>query len=595
VAKITQLPSVAALTGNEMLPMLQGNAMVRATPAQVAELMNADSRPRTLASAARNHVLFPRNATYFNGGVNQTGAVKIGLPVGIDPREITLRILVRDHYGHLTFHIGGRNDGAWNYQTARVEGQHRILAEHPVSFGNDGTRDCIWIGNTSYAYWDNLTVMVLEATLTGLVITEKWMDDWFVGLTTTIENIYVGPIATHLAVTTQHIKIDTARVSQSIGMGAGSGTGPAGYNVTNGPFAGGKLTTGFNNTLDGMEAGASLTTGSANFAGGTQALQYATTAVQNTAINIHALMSLIDGIGNTAIAPGAMEYLLHGNYNTALSPYSLRDVQGDGNVAIGNRSGMLWKGSDRLFIATNENEELIGGDFKARWVKVNGALTSEGVQPANDNAYSLGGPGNRYSVVYAASPEISTSDKRQKTEIGDISDLLLDAWGDVCWSRFKFTDGRRWHFGLIAQDVYAALKKRGIDPFDLAPVCRDEWAEETGPTMKEVEVEKSYEKIVLDPNGNREDTTTLPQIGNDGELVLKPVTVRYRVEIEKKTVTQLEDTGVSQVTRPAGDLWGLRYVECLAIEAAWQRREIARMRQRGDALEARLLALEKAA
>ncbi|MEG8027118.1 tail fiber domain-containing protein [Sphingomonas aerolata] len=198
-------------------------------------------------------------------------------------------------------------------------------------------------------------------------------------------------------------------------------------------------------------------------------------------------------------------------------------------------------------------------------------------------------------VAYAASPEISTSDKRQKTEIGDIPDLLLDAWGDVCWSRFKFTDGRRWHFGLIAQDVYAALKKRGVDPFDLAPVCLDEWAEETGPTMQEVEVEKSYEKIVLDPNGNREQKTTLPQIGNDGELVLKPVTVRYRIEIEKKTVTQLEDTGVSQVTRPAGDLWGLRYVECLALEAAWQRREIARMRQRGDALEARLLALEKAA
>lgn len=61
------------------------------------------------------------------------------------------------------------------------------------------------------------------------------------------------------------------------------------------------------------------------------------------------------------------------------------------------------------------------------------------------------------------------------------------------------------------------------------------------------------------------------------------------------TVTQLEDTGVSQVTRPAGDLWGLRYVECLALEAAWQRREIARQRERNNALHERLTVLENRA
>jgi len=83
-------------------------------------------------------------------------------------------------------------------------------------------------------------------------------------------------------------------------------------------------------------------------------------------------MSLIDGIGNTAIAPGAMEYLLHGNYNTAISPYALRDVQGDGNVALGNRAGMLWTGSDRL-------TEWSGHCFEARKYHAGTAIRRDAV------------------------------------------------------------------------------------------------------------------------------------------------------------------------------------------------------------------------
>ena len=48
------------------------------------------------------------------------------------------------------------------------------------------------------------------------------------------------------------------------------------------------------------------------------------------------------------------------------------------------------------------------------------------------------------------------------------------------------------------------------------------------------------------------------------------------------------DDGVVTPGRAAGDRWGLRYEECLALEAAWQRRRIAR-------LEARIVALETSA
>ena len=145
--------------------------------------------------------------------------------------------------------------------------------------------------------------------------------------------------------------------------------------------------------------------------------------------------------------------------------------------------------------------------------------------PSSDNINSLGSASIRFSTVFAGSGTINTSDERQKSDISDVPDDWLDAWGDVNWCRFRFNGGRRWHVGLIAQRVHAAFAARGLDAFDIGLCCFDQWAEERAP--------------ILDEAGNHVD---------DGE-----------------------------VTRPAGDLWGLRYDECFAMEAAWVRRELARI------------------
>jgi hypothetical protein len=51
----------------------------------------------------------------------------------------------------------------------------------------------------------------------------------------------------------------------------------------------------------------------------------------------------------------------------------------------------------------------------------------------------------------------------------------------VEWSRYKWRDAvaakgddARWHLGLIAQRVAAAFEAKGIDPFSIGIVCRDE-------------------------------------------------------------------------------------------------------------------------
>ena len=150
-----------------------------------------------------------------------------------------------------------------------------------------------------------------------------------------------------------------------------------------------------------------------------------------------------------------------------------------------------------------------------------------------DNALTLGVSNYRWSVVYAATGTINTSDERLKDNIEPIPDDVLDAWGEVQWNQFKFKDSiakkgnnARSHTGLVAQRIDTIFKEHGLDASKYGLFCFDEWdsTEET------------------DENGN-------------------------------------------VVAVPAGNRYSLRYEEALCLECAYQRR-------RADRLEARIKALE---
>lgn len=133
------------------------------------------------------------------------------------------------------------------------------------------------------------------------------------------------------------------------------------------------------------------------------------------------------------------------------------------------------------------------------------SLSPAALTPGADNARTLGTASLRFSTLFAASGTISTSDRALKKHVGRVPDAWLDAWGEVGWRRYRFRKGRRWHVGLIAQEVAAAFAAHGEDAATIGLLCRD----------------------------------------------------------------RLED---------GSERWGLRYDECLAMEAAWVRRELARMR-----------------
>lgn len=169
------------------------------------------------------------------------------------------------------------------------------------------------------------------------------------------------------------------------------------------------------------------------------------------------------------------------------------------------------------------------GTLATRWV----VDTGGGYLPGADNAYNIGWAGGRVKELFCANGTINTSDAREKQDIGAIPDAWLDAWGDVQWQRFRWIDAvaekgeaARWHIGLIAQEIDAAFKARGLDASAIGLLCYDEWAEEPAAPA------------VLDGDGNE----SVP----------------------------------AREGRPAGSRWGVRYSECAALEAAWVRRALAR-------------------
>lgn len=114
------------------------------------------------------------------------------------------------------------------------------------------------------------------------------------------------------------------------------------------------------------------------------------------------------------------------------------------------------------------------------------------VRPGNDNAYSLGESGIRWSAVWAANGTIQTSDEREKKDIVD-SDLGLDFVSKLRPVSFKWKvgknevtseldgldeegnpktkivvtpiEGKRTHYGLIAQEVEALLDGKDFGGF----------------------------------------------------------------------------------------------------------------------------------
>lgn len=231
------------------------------------------------------------------------------------------------------------------------------------------------------------------------------------------------------------------------------------------------------------------------------------------------------------------------NIGASLAGVGAKGVSGVGSVVEGQLNFNNSSGT-RLGYLTQNNAVL---DTSASYTITTGLgsviatrVAGVGFGPGADNTQSLGEASFRWSVVYAGNGIINTSDEREKQQIEEIPQAWLNAWGDVNYTRFKFnnavekkSDKARWHIGLIAQRVKQAFESHGIDAFAIGLLCFDEWSD--------IETEKP----VKDENGN----FVLDE--KTGEIVMQ-----------------------KQIVKVAGDRYGIRYEQALALECAYLRSKL---------------------
>ncbi len=189
-------------------------------------------------------------------------------------------------------------------------------------------------------------------------------------------------------------------------------------------------------------------------------------------------------------------------------------------------------------------------------------LTAE-FAPSADNARSNGSASRRWSVVYAGTGTINTSDAREKTAVRALTAAEMacaqalaaeiGAYQFLAAVAEKGAEAARQHIGMTVQRAIEVLEEHGLDPFAYGFICYDAWEEQVQ------EHPATYQQIeVLDPE-------TDEVVGYEqGELIRE---------------------AWSEVTLPAGDRYSFRMDELLAFVA---RGQAARL----DAMEARLTALE---
>ncbi|KTE74028.1 tail fiber domain-containing protein [Sphingopyxis sp. A083] len=221
---------------------------------------------------------------------------------------------------------------------------------------------------------------------------------------------------------------------------------------------------------------------------------------------------------------------------------------------------------------------------------------SGNVTPGADNAQAFGWSSARWTVIYAATGTINTSDERYKVWIGRatedraaqdrrIARAILDELG---WYQFtdavteKGPDGARWHFGARAQRIWQIVADEGLAPplvdiegillpditwtGPVAPawLCFDGWNDQFEDVYQDVVY---VDEVQVGEEGTGE-------FGPDGAEIMRPVTE----EVER---IEREPTGERQLVRAAGHLFGFR-VDEMNLLLSW-------------ALHDRLSALEAAA
>jgi hypothetical protein len=225
--------------------------------------------------------------------------------------------------------------------------------------------------------------------------------------------------------------------------------------------------------------------------------------------------------------------------------------------SLANTSGLR----NYLFSSTFDITDSVGSPYFR--------VSASGCTPGDeDNVNTLGSATYRWSVVYAGTGTINTSDINEKEQIAnlDAAELRVATAIKGMIKKFKWKDavaekgdGARIHVGVMAQEVEAAFRAEGLDPDRYGLFCKDIWweREEDNPYH-----ELYWEKFVPNPKwveGGTEPAEILEQYDTEVEGA-------DRREVGKARIIAIHKEEVEGGVRK--ERKGIRYDQLLAFVIA---------------------------
>ena len=129
--------------------------------------------------------------------------------------------------------------------------------------------------------------------------------------------------------------------------------------------------------------------------------------------------------------------------------------------------------SNGYFRTSSQDLEFYSSNETDYGIKLGVTDSAWAFSPVEDNKLRLGSPNKKWTTIYAHNGTINTSDRNEKEEIVELDSEILDFVLKLKPVSYKFKEGKRKHFGFIAQDVEEAMSEVGLTPMDFAGLCKD--------------------------------------------------------------------------------------------------------------------------
>ena len=138
-------------------------------------------------------IINPEGGSLLSTGATYTGAIKITLPVSWTNSMLSFKVRVYEYTTGESFeiHLGGYNhtSGVWYNETAYIVGGNTTGRNFTARFGHDGTKCCVYIGETG-SQWAYPQILVTDVMVGfGNYAASTWRSGWAVAIVGTLGTI----------------------------------------------------------------------------------------------------------------------------------------------------------------------------------------------------------------------------------------------------------------------------------------------------------------------------------------------------------------------------------------------------------------------